>query len=97
MNLLTASARFLTTSETVSYLKENPRYAADLYVKKTNAPRDLADKVVAQIGWQPGGKGSGQDLVDVAANIWRYIKETGVVPSNIDLKVEDAVDVRFLP
>ena len=36
------------TLETVGYLKDNPDHAADLYIKRSNAPRDLADKTIAE-------------------------------------------------
>ncbi|MCL5318811.1 MAG: ABC transporter substrate-binding protein [Thaumarchaeota archaeon] len=83
--------------ETVKYLEDNPDYAVDLYIKKTNAPRDLAEKVVSQINWASSGRGSGQDLVAAVANVWQFSKETGAVSGNINVKIEDVVDARFLP
>ena len=83
--------------ESVKYLEENPNYAVDLYVKKTNAPRDLAEKVVSQITWAPSGRGSGQDLVAAVANVWQFHKDTGAVSANINVKIEEVVDTRFLP
>jgi len=85
------------TLETVRYLKEYPGYAADLYIKKTNAPRDLAAKAVSQIDWQAGGRGSGQDLILAASNGWQYAKDSGVIPAEVNMKIEDAVDMKFLP
>ncbi len=85
------------TLEIVNYLKDNPSYAADLYIKRTNVPRDLADKAVSQIDWQPSGRGSGQSLTLAVANVWQYNKDSGAIPADVNLKIEDAVDVRFLP
>lgn len=36
------------TLETAKYLKENPGCASELCIKKTNAPKDLADDAIAQ-------------------------------------------------
>jgi hypothetical protein len=65
--------------------------------KKTNAPKDFADRVVAPLDWRPSGRGTGVDLVAAASNVWQVQKESGAIPANVNLKVEDAVDVRFLP
>ena len=81
----------------IKYLKENPIHAADIYVNRTNAPRDLADKAMPVMNWTPSGRGSGQDLVAAVANIWEVLKVTGQVPSDINPQIVDAVDVRFLP
>jgi hypothetical protein len=78
-------------------LKDNPNYARDLYIKRSNAPQDLADKVISQIDWSPNGRGSGGDLAAALGNLWQYTKDTGVVPPGSTFKIEDAVDVRFLP
>lgn len=85
------------TLETISYLKENPNYAADLYSRKTAAPKDLADKAVSQLDWRPNGRGSGADLTTAVTNNWQYNKESGAIPPNINVKIEEAVDARFLP
>lgn len=82
------------TLEVVKYLKENPSYAADLYVRKTGAPRDLAEKAVSIIDWQPSGRGSGQNLTAAVENTWLNQKDAGLAPA---VKIEDAVDLRFLP
>ncbi|MBI4258197.1 MAG: ABC transporter substrate-binding protein, partial [Thaumarchaeota archaeon] len=85
------------TLETVKYLEENPSYAADVYVKRTNAPKDLADKVVSQLEWSSNGLGSGQDLRSAVSNRWQFHKETGAIPPSANVNIEDAVDIRFLP
>ncbi|MBI4258479.1 MAG: ABC transporter substrate-binding protein, partial [Thaumarchaeota archaeon] len=86
------------TLETVKYLHENPSYAAEVYVKRTNIPKDIADKVVSQLEWSPNGRGTGQDLQAAVANRWQFHKEAGApIPPNININIEDAVDVRFLP
>ncbi|MBI4258196.1 MAG: ABC transporter substrate-binding protein [Thaumarchaeota archaeon] len=84
------------TSETIRYLKENPTYAAELYIKRTNAPKDLADLVIGQTNWTPGMSGS--ELLMAMANNGAFSKEVSPLPAGIPpVKVEDAVDVRFLP
>jgi len=85
------------TLETVRYLKENPSYAGELYIRISNAPKDLADKVIRLIDWQPSGRGSGNDLLTAVKNNWQFEKESGTIPGNFSLKIEDVVDVRFLP
>jgi ABC-type nitrate/sulfonate/bicarbonate transport system substrate-binding protein len=85
------------TLDTARYLRDNPRYVDDLYMGKTNAPKDLADKVVSQIDWTPDGRGTGQDLVAAVGNNFRFSVDIGAIPANNNLKIEDAVDVRFLP
>lgn len=87
------------TLETVKYLKENPRYTSELFMKKTNAPLDIADRIMSSTVWTPSGRGSGQDLTRAAANVWQFHKESAGLPSgiNLNMKIEDAVDVRFLP
>lgn len=83
------------TIETVTYLKENPSYAIDLYIRRTNAPRDLAEKVISQLDWAPSSSGS--DLITAVANNWQYAKDSGAVPANTNVNIEDVVDTRFLP
>lgn len=85
------------TLETIQYLKDNPSYAADLYIKKANAPKDLADRAVAQLTWAPSGHGSGKELLPAVSNVWQYNKETGALPANVNIDIQHAVDVRFLP
>jgi hypothetical protein len=84
------------TLDTVKYLRDNPSYAADLYIKKTNAPRELAEKAT-YISWTPDGRGGGLELASPVRNTWQFAIDTGAVPSLVNLKIEDAVDVRFLP
>lgn len=84
------------TLETVRYLQENPSYAADLYVKRINASRDLADKAIGQIDWTP--RMSGVELSVAVRNSWEYAKDSGAIPASIiPVEVEDTVDSRFLP
>lgn len=86
------------TLEAISYLKENPSYASDLYAKRTNAPKDLADKVInSQIDWRPSGRGSGSDLLTGVGNSWQFNKDSGGIPPNVNVNIEDAIDVGFLP
>jgi ABC-type nitrate/sulfonate/bicarbonate transport system substrate-binding protein len=87
------------TLETVAYLKKYPSHATDLYVKRTNAPRNLADRAVANLNvlLTSSGRGSGQDLVAAVAGNWRFITESGAVPADTKVNIEEAVDVRFLP
>lgn len=85
-----------TTLETVRYLKDNPQYAAGLITKRTNMAADVANKVVSQFDWTPSGRPGG-DLLMATANYWQVLKQTGAVPANSELKIEDVVDSRFLP
>lgn len=68
-----------------------------LYIRESNAPKDLADKVVHHIDWRPGGRGSGNDLVTAVKNTWQVVKEAGTIPATFKLRIEDAIDTRFLP
>jgi len=84
------------TLETVKQLQEKPIYAVDIYVKRTNASRDLADKAVSQLDWTPSI--SGAELSTAVRNSWQYAKDSGSIPSGIiPVKIEDVVDSRFLP
>ena len=87
------------TLEIVEYLKANPRYASDLYVKRTNAPRNVSDRAVASLNQilTPSGRGSGRDLVAAVAGNWQFITESGAVPAGTAVNIEEVVDTRFLP
>jgi NitT/TauT family transport system substrate-binding protein len=93
-------AKFVNaTLETVEYLKAHPSYASSLYVKRTNAPKNVADKAVASLNQvlTSSGRGSGQDLVAAVAGNWQFITESGAVPADTAVKIEEVVDTRFLP
>jgi ABC-type nitrate/sulfonate/bicarbonate transport system substrate-binding protein len=87
------------TLEVVQYLKSNPGYASELYVKRTNAPKDVADKAVASLNkiLMPSGRGSGDDLVAAVTGNWQFITESGAVPIGTVVNIGEAVDTRFLP
>jgi ABC-type nitrate/sulfonate/bicarbonate transport system substrate-binding protein len=87
------------TLETVEYLKTHASDAASLYVKRTNAPQNVAEKAVASLNeiLAENGRGSGQDLVAAVKGNWQFITESGAVPPDIKVKIEDAVDTTFLP
>ncbi len=87
------------TLETVSYLKDHPAYASELYTKRTGASRNVADRAVASLnqGLSSSGRGSGQDLFAAVAGSWQFTTESGAVPATVEVKIEDAVDSRFLP
>lgn len=87
------------TLETVSYLQANPGHASDLYVRRTHAPKNLADRAVAELNrvLTASGRGSGRDLVAAVAGSWQFTKESGAVPAGTTVRVEEAVDSRFLP
>ena len=92
--------KFVTaTLETVTYLKAHPGYASDLYVKRTNAPKNVADKAVASLNQilTPDGHGSGKDLVAAVAGNWQFITESGAVSADTVVKIDEVVDTRFLP
>jgi len=93
-------ARFVkATLETVSYLKDHPGYASALYIKRTNASQAVADKAVASLNQvlTAGGRGSGRDLVAAVAGNWKFMTESGAVPAGMTVKIDEAVDSRFLP
>jgi ABC-type nitrate/sulfonate/bicarbonate transport system substrate-binding protein len=87
------------TLEIVEYLRANPSYASDLYVNRTNTPRNVADKAVASLNQilMPSGRGSGKDLVAAVAGNWQFITESGAVPAGTVVNIEEVVDTRFLP
>ncbi len=87
------------TLETVAYIKDHPSYASDLYMKRTSAPRNVADRAVASLNQilAPSGRGSGQDLVAAVAGNWQFITESGAVPAGTEVKIEETVETRFLP
>ena len=88
-----------TVLEAVGYLKEHPDQAIDLYIEKTNAPRNLAGRAVTELNkfLMPSGRGSGQDLVSAVEENWQFTKDSGAIPVGTNVNVRDAVDVRFLP
>ena len=67
------------TLETIKYLKGNPGYASDLYIKRTRAPKDVADRAVGELNkfLVSSGRGSGQDLVAAVGGHWRFTKDSG--------------------
>jgi len=87
------------TLEIVGYLKANPGYASQLYVQRTKAAKDVAEKAVASLNriLAPSGRGSGNDLAAAVAGNWRFIVDSGAVPANTFVKIEDVVETRFLP
>lgn len=89
----------MSTLEIVGYLKANPDYASELYIKRTKAAKNVADKAVASLNQilTAGGRGSGQDLAAAVSGNWQFIIESGAVPANTVVKIEEVVDARFLP
>ena len=87
------------TLEIVAFLKANPSYASELYVKRTGSPRSVADKAVASLNQilSPSGRGSGDDLVAAVAGNWRFIVESGAVLNDPPINIEGVVDASFLP
>lgn len=86
------------TLEIVDYLKANPDYASELYVKRTKVPKNVADKAIASLNHilTASGRGSGKDLAAAVSGNWRFIVESGAVPANTVVKIEEVVDARFL-
>jgi hypothetical protein len=84
---------------TVGYLKANPDYAAELYMSRTKAPKNVADKAIASLNdiLTSGGRGSGQDLAAAVSGNWQFIVESGAVPADASAKIDEVVDARFLP
>jgi ABC-type nitrate/sulfonate/bicarbonate transport system substrate-binding protein len=87
------------TLEIVGYLKANPDYASELYVRRTQAAKNVADKAITSLNriLTPNGLGSGNDLVAAVSGNWRFIIESGAVPAAPVIKIEEVVDTRFLP
>jgi NitT/TauT family transport system substrate-binding protein len=87
------------TLETVGYLQADPGRASELYVKRTHAPKNLADRTVAELNRHltVTGAGSGEDLVTAVAGSWQFTQQSGAVAAGTTVKVEEAVDNRFLP
>jgi len=87
------------TLETVGYLQADPGRASELYVKRTHAPKNLADRTVAELNRRltVTGAGSGEDLVTAVAGSWQFTQQSGAVAAGTTVKVEEAVDKRFLP
>jgi ABC-type nitrate/sulfonate/bicarbonate transport system substrate-binding protein len=87
------------TLEIVGYLKANPGHARELYIKRTNAQQSVAAKAVASLNHilTAGGRGSGKDLTAAVSGNWQFIVESGAVPPNTVVKIEEVVDARFLP
>ena len=87
------------TLEIVGYLKANPGYASQLYVQRTKAAKNVAEKAVASLNQilAPSGRGSGNDLAAAVAGNWRFIVDSGAVPANSVVKIEEVVETRFLP
>jgi ABC-type nitrate/sulfonate/bicarbonate transport system substrate-binding protein len=87
------------TLDTVTYLKSHPEYASDLYMRRTGAAKNVADKAVASLNQilAPSGRGSGQDLGAAVSGNWQFMTESGAVPGGVTVKIEEVVDSRFLP
>jgi NitT/TauT family transport system substrate-binding protein len=93
-------ARFVkATLESVAYLKDHPAYASDLYVKRTQASKAVADRAVASLNHvlTSSGRGSGQDLAAAVSGNWKFMTESGAVPAGVTVKMEEVVDAQFLP
>lgn len=92
-------ARFVkATLDIVAYLKDHPGYASDLYVKRTHAEKLVANKAVASLNHvlTAEGRGSGEDLVAAVAGNWKFMIESGAVPTGVNPKMEEVVDAHFL-
>ena len=87
------------TLESVRYLQGNPESASQIYVKRTGASKPLADRAVAELNslLTTSGRGSGNDLVAAVEGNWKFTRDSGSVPASVSMKIEDAVDTRFLP
>jgi NitT/TauT family transport system substrate-binding protein len=87
------------TLQSIKYLQDHPSYASELYIKRTNSQKKVADKLVAALNaaLTPSGRGSGSDLVASVAGNWRFMKESGAVSADTAVEIEEVVDARFLP
>jgi ABC-type nitrate/sulfonate/bicarbonate transport system substrate-binding protein len=93
--------RFVSAAlEAVAYLRANPDRASELYIKRTQAPKNLADRAVAELNrvLTAAGRGSGDDLIAAVRGSWEFTQHSGFgLPSGSTVKVEEAVDDSFLP
>lgn len=92
-------ARFVkATLEATEFIKSHPGYATEIYVRRTNAPRNVAEKAVAALNGllTEAGRGSGQDLLAAVKGNWQFTVESGGVSQDTKVKIEDAVDVTFV-
>jgi NitT/TauT family transport system substrate-binding protein len=93
--------RFVSaTLETVAYLRANPDRASEMYIKRTQAPKNLADRAVAELNrvLTATGRGSGDDLIAAVRGSWEFTQDSGFrLPSGSTVKVEEAVDDSFVP
>jgi ABC-type nitrate/sulfonate/bicarbonate transport system substrate-binding protein len=72
-------AKFVSaTLEIAGFLKSHAEYATSLYVKRTGAPRNVAEKAVASLNQilSPSGRGSGNDLVAAVKGNWQFIVDS---------------------
>ncbi|MCK6685798.1 MAG: ABC transporter substrate-binding protein [Thermoanaerobaculia bacterium] len=85
--------------EAVRYSKEHSDEAIALYMKKTNAPPNVASRVVRELNtfFISNGKGSGDSLPDAVAGCWQFTKASGAIPPETTVSIAEAVDPRFLP
>jgi hypothetical protein len=83
----------------VTKLFLNKPLASQLYVQRTKAAKNVAEKAVASLNQilAPSGRGSGNDLAAAVAGNWRFIVDSGAVPANSVVKIEEVVETRFLP
>jgi ABC-type nitrate/sulfonate/bicarbonate transport system substrate-binding protein len=87
------------TLQSVRYLQDHPAYASELYIKRTNSQKNVADKVVTALNavLTPSGRGSGSDLGASVAGNWRFMTESGAVSADLAVNINEVVDARFLP
>jgi len=64
---------------------------------RLNVDKDLATKAVSLYDMQPSGRGSGSDLLAAVTNSFQSQKDVGAIPAGTVVKIEDAVDISFLP
>ena len=95
----TVRAFVKTILEAVAYLRDYPDQAIALYIEKTNAPRNVAERAVTELlkFLVPSGLGSGQALVSAVEGNWQFTKDSGAIPVGAQVNIREAVDVRFLP
>jgi NitT/TauT family transport system substrate-binding protein len=87
------------TLEVVEFLRTHPADAGQLYMNHTGASKDVADKAVESLlkVLCPRGQGSGRDLVAAVKGNWQFVTASSADSADMQFKIEDAVDARFLP
>jgi len=86
------------TLGSVTYLSQNPSYAANLYSHALGVSPAVgsAAAALASLQWSPTGQGTGGSLLSSATSVWNFNLTTGAIPAGTKLSVASAIDTSFL-